>query len=307
MYVKSHKKFLNISIKELTKNNSVVLEQINEIISYIMEWYVIAKMYQSILEGKKTIIIHAGLAHTTNILVSLQNIYKFKILKEEGLTDLDQYNKISNGCLQLPSDIEKQFYLSNNLNWFNNQLPNYDVITIQRIVLLVQQKKYELSNYTTDLSSLKILQNSMDNILTDYVNYDYYLNIMSIVSATFHIFIFAILILCRMISCCGYEKIMYMPIILMVLAVIPDTICFSLLGNLKIRLSDYDQDILKLRSSNYFLDDIINETFSQLFIIFDILNYQFFICSIIFIISSAIIILPFIYFLCHVIMSMRII
>ena len=118
MYVKSHKKFLNISIKELTKNNSVVLEQINEIISYIMEWYVIAKMYQSILEGKKTIIIHAGLAHTTNILVSLQNIYKFKILKEEGLTDLDQYNKISNGCLQLPSDIEKQFG-GNNFNIFN--------------------------------------------------------------------------------------------------------------------------------------------------------------------------------------------
>ena len=207
----------------------------------------------------------------------------------------------------IDSDIEKQFYLSNNLNWSNNQLPNYDIITIQRIALLVQQKKYELSNYVTDLSSLKIIQNSMDDILTDFVNYDYYLNIMSVVSASFHIFIFVILVFCRIISCCGYEKIIYMPINLMILAVIPDAICFSLLEILKISLSDFDKEILKLRSSNYFVDDIINQTFSQLFIIFDILNYQFFICYLIFIISSAVIILPFIYFLCYVIMSMRII
>lgn len=118
-YVKSHKNYLNASIKEISKNNTIVLEKINEIISFIMEWYVIAKMYQSILEGKKTIIIHAGLAHTTNILVALQNMYKFKIISEEGLTDIDEYNKASNGCLQLPLDIEKQFG-GNNFNIFKN-------------------------------------------------------------------------------------------------------------------------------------------------------------------------------------------
>ncbi len=118
-YTKTHKNYMNATIKEISKNNSLVLEKINEIISYIMEWYVIAKMYQSIIEGKKSIIIHAGLAHTTNIISVLQNMYKFKIIEEEGLTDMEQYDKATNGCLQLPSDIEKQFG-GNNFNIFNN-------------------------------------------------------------------------------------------------------------------------------------------------------------------------------------------
>ena len=108
-YVKENKKYLNEKIKNLADNNSSILENINEIISYIMEWYIIAKIYQSIDNGNKKIIIHAGLAHTTNIIDLLKNIYKYNIISEKGLTDLSDYDKLTNGCLHLPIDIDKQF------------------------------------------------------------------------------------------------------------------------------------------------------------------------------------------------------
>jgi hypothetical protein len=108
-YVKENNKYLNEKIKDLSNKHSSILENINEIISYIMEWYIIAKIYQSIEQGHKTIIIHAGLAHTSNIIDLLKNIYKYNIVSETGLTDLSDYDKVTNGCVYLPIDIDKQF------------------------------------------------------------------------------------------------------------------------------------------------------------------------------------------------------
>ena len=71
--------------------------------------YIVAKIYQSLLNGKKNIIIHAGLVHTTNLILLLQKIYNFKIVSEEGLTNIDNYDNPNNGCLHLPVDIDKQF------------------------------------------------------------------------------------------------------------------------------------------------------------------------------------------------------
>lgn len=116
-FVKENNNFLEVSIKNLAKNNTIVLEKINEIISYIMEWYIIAKIYESLLEKKKTIIIHAGLAHTTNVILLLKKIYNFKVTSEEGLTNMNNESfKPNNGCLHLPHDIDKQF--GGNLGFF---------------------------------------------------------------------------------------------------------------------------------------------------------------------------------------------
>jgi hypothetical protein len=122
-YVDKNKKFLDIKIKDLAKNNTIVLEKVNEIISCIMEWYIVAKIYQSLLNGKKNIIIHAGLVHTTNLILLLQKIYNFKIVSEEGLTNIDNYDNPNNGCLHLPVDIDKQFggkYMTNLYGGFLN-------------------------------------------------------------------------------------------------------------------------------------------------------------------------------------------
>jgi len=122
-FVLTNKKLLEYKIKDLAKNNTIVLEKINEIISFIMEWYIVAKIYQSLLNDKKNIIVHAGLVHTTNLIFLLQKIYNFKIVSEEGLTNFDNHQNPNNGCLHLPVDIDKQFggkYITNFFGGFFN-------------------------------------------------------------------------------------------------------------------------------------------------------------------------------------------
>jgi hypothetical protein len=108
-YIKRNKKFLQTNIKDLLKENEYLLEQINDLISDIMEWYMISKIFQGLSENKTSFIIHAGLAHTTNLINLLKIKYGYKILEEFGNTDLNNITIENTGCLQLPIDIEKQF------------------------------------------------------------------------------------------------------------------------------------------------------------------------------------------------------
>jgi len=104
-----------VKVNELVMNNKIIkldpsiLEKINEIISLIMEWYIIAKIYQGQEENIHSFIIHAGLAHTSNIKANLITFYKFKVQDSNGIIDLNEANDNTNGCLKLPSEIDKQF------------------------------------------------------------------------------------------------------------------------------------------------------------------------------------------------------
>jgi hypothetical protein len=109
LFVKKNKIYLDKNIKDLLKNNENLLEQINDLISDIMEWYSIAKIFQGINENKTSFILHAGLAHTTNIIKLLKMYYGYRIVDEFGTTDMSNLDKENNGCLHLPTDIEKQF------------------------------------------------------------------------------------------------------------------------------------------------------------------------------------------------------
>ena len=114
LFVKTNNNYLFKNIKELIIVNNNLLEQINELTSEIMEWYSVAKIIQGINEDKTSIILHAGLAHTTNIIKLLKMYYGYNIENEFGLTDMSDiennninHNNIS-GCLHLPFNIEKQ-------------------------------------------------------------------------------------------------------------------------------------------------------------------------------------------------------
>jgi len=108
--IKKNKIYLDKYIKDIIKENTQLFNQINNILSDIMEWYIIAKIYQGINENKTSFIIHAGLAHTSNIIHLLTNFYNYKIVNDFGITkNIDNINIESNGCLHLPIDIEKQF------------------------------------------------------------------------------------------------------------------------------------------------------------------------------------------------------
>jgi len=113
LFIKTNKNYLSKNIKELININNNLLEQINDITSEIMEWYSIAKIIQGVNENKSSIILHAGLAHTTNIIKLLEMNYGYNIENDVGLTDMsDIENNINenniSGCLHLPFNIEKQ-------------------------------------------------------------------------------------------------------------------------------------------------------------------------------------------------------
>ena len=118
LFIKTNNKYLYKNIKELININQNLLEQINELTSEIMEWYSIAKIIQGVNENKNSIILHAGLAHTTNIIRLLEMDYGYNKTDDSGLTDMSSIEYINenninenniNGCLQVPNYIEKQF------------------------------------------------------------------------------------------------------------------------------------------------------------------------------------------------------
>ena len=99
-------------IKDKTENliDKEIMIDLNELISLIMEWYIIAKVYKDINEKQTNFIIHAGLAHTSNVISVLKDIYAFQILETVGSTDYDKdKNNFTDGCLKLPSKINDLF------------------------------------------------------------------------------------------------------------------------------------------------------------------------------------------------------
>lgn len=105
-----NKYLLNKNIEYIIKLNNNLMDKINELISFIMEWFTIAKIYQGIQNNNSNFIIHAGLAHTSNILLILEKVYGYKINDLNGVNYYENYNdNSSNGCLKLPTRINDMF------------------------------------------------------------------------------------------------------------------------------------------------------------------------------------------------------
>lgn len=86
-FYKEYVKYKNESILNIYKNNQYILENINNILNDCMEWYICA---QCILTTKyKKILIHAGLYHTDKIKKLLESYYNFTIIKNVGMTNID--------------------------------------------------------------------------------------------------------------------------------------------------------------------------------------------------------------------------
>ena len=101
---------INKQMKHLTEINLDFLEQINELISFIMEWYIIAKIYKGVEEKQNNFIVHAGLAHTSNVISLLKDNYKYEIIQIEGINNYEkQRNNEADGCLKLPTKINDLF------------------------------------------------------------------------------------------------------------------------------------------------------------------------------------------------------
>jgi hypothetical protein len=102
-----HNNFLVININEEFKN------KLDELLSSIMEWYTIAKIFYNNKLGINKFIIHAGLFHTTNLNKILIDSYGYEKINSNGIIDIDKIkddNDVDDdNCLKIPSHTDSQF------------------------------------------------------------------------------------------------------------------------------------------------------------------------------------------------------
>lgn len=116
LFLKQNKNILEKKLLEIKKNNIEILIKINEIISHIMEWYIILL----VLNNNKNSIIHAGLSHTENVVKLLKEFYKFEVIENEGLNKLEEVINLNKptACILLPEHIKNKF--NKKFNFFSN-------------------------------------------------------------------------------------------------------------------------------------------------------------------------------------------
>jgi hypothetical protein len=111
-YYNLKKQYDKKNINEEFKN------KLDELLSSIMEWYTIAKIFYNNKLGINKFIIHAGLFHTTNLNKILIDSYGYKEINSDGIIDIKKIkddvdiNEIKdddNNCLKIPSCVNNQF------------------------------------------------------------------------------------------------------------------------------------------------------------------------------------------------------
>jgi hypothetical protein len=104
-YKKRNRRLLSFSMVKLFILDPSILEEINEMMSSIMEWYTLLL----ILNNKSKCIIHLGLAHSNRLLDFLQEVYGFTVINESGITkieDILESEEEPKSCITLPPTLE---------------------------------------------------------------------------------------------------------------------------------------------------------------------------------------------------------
>lgn len=104
-YINDNKLNMKKTMRELFDSNPEILEEINELTSMIMEWYILLL----ILNSKENCIIHLGLAHSNRILDFLTEVYSFDVIKKSGINMTDEIDNDMKACLLVPDDINNKF------------------------------------------------------------------------------------------------------------------------------------------------------------------------------------------------------
>jgi hypothetical protein len=107
------------NLKKQYDNNDLVKNidegfknKIDELLSSIMEWYTIAKIFYNNKFCINKFIIHAGLFHTTNLNNILIDLYGYEEINSNGIIDFDNIKDDDNdddNCLKIPFSVNSQF------------------------------------------------------------------------------------------------------------------------------------------------------------------------------------------------------
>jgi hypothetical protein len=104
-FINDNKSYLKKPMIELFNSNQELLEEINNITSMIMEWYILLL----ILNSQENCIIHLGLAHSNRILDFLVDVYLFEVIKKSGINVINEINNDPHACLLVPDEINTKF------------------------------------------------------------------------------------------------------------------------------------------------------------------------------------------------------
>jgi hypothetical protein len=104
------------NLKEQYDNNVLVINideefknKLDELLSSIMEWYTIAKIFYNNKFCINKFIIHAGLFHTTNLNNILISSYGYEKINSDGEIDINKIKDDDNNCLKIPFSVNNQF------------------------------------------------------------------------------------------------------------------------------------------------------------------------------------------------------
>jgi len=98
-FIKKYNKYLEYKIKDIFYK-SILINEITKILSDIMEFYILIKLYDFLNDGNKKIIIYAGLYHIDNIKKLLIKYYKYKEIDNYGITNMNDIFS-ENRCIKL--------------------------------------------------------------------------------------------------------------------------------------------------------------------------------------------------------------
>ncbi len=105
--VETNKAFLYLTVNTVKTLNLEFLELINLLLDQIMEWNICANIMAN---SDKSIIVHAGLAHSDKLVQLLQSHYQYDKINEIGINNLDlAYGNNMSGCMDMPADTDSQF------------------------------------------------------------------------------------------------------------------------------------------------------------------------------------------------------
>lgn len=87
----------NNKIEYYYNNKTSKLKELNDIVSYIMEWYSLFL----ILNNPKNSMIHLGLAHSERLVFNLNQIYEYNIIEQQGVVKMKQINDNIKACINV--------------------------------------------------------------------------------------------------------------------------------------------------------------------------------------------------------------
>ena len=104
LFLKISNKYTNMTLEEIFKKDNNYMHSIDNINSLIMEYYILVLIFSD----KRDTVIHTGLAHSTRIKNILVEEFKFTIIEDVSITQIEEYigSDKTEACILNPSNSE---------------------------------------------------------------------------------------------------------------------------------------------------------------------------------------------------------